>query len=79
MITLPPVRIAMSSSMALRRSPKPGALTAHDLQRAAQLVDHQRGERLALDVLGDDEQRLAALRDLLEDGSRSFMFEIFFS
>ena len=29
-ISLPPVRIAMSSSMALRRSPKPGALTAHD-------------------------------------------------
>src|SRR3954467_4870749 len=27
-ITLPPVRIAMSSSIALRRSPKPGALTA---------------------------------------------------
>ncbi|CFP67311.1 Uncharacterised protein [Bordetella pertussis] len=27
-ITVPPVRMAMSSSMALRRSPKPGALTA---------------------------------------------------
>src|SRR3989442_1573318 len=27
-IALPPVRVAMSSSMALRRSPKPGALTA---------------------------------------------------
>ena len=27
-MTVPPVRIAMSSSMALRRSPKPGALTA---------------------------------------------------
>ena len=27
-ISLPPVRIAMSSSIALRRSPKPGALTA---------------------------------------------------
>ena len=27
-ITWPPVRIAMSSSIALRRSPKPGALTA---------------------------------------------------
>ena len=37
-----------------------------DLQRAAQLVDDQRRERLALDVLGDDQQRLAALRDLLE-------------
>ena len=28
MITVPPVKIAMSSSIALRRSPKPGALTA---------------------------------------------------
>ena len=27
-MTVPPVRTAMSSSMALRRSPKPGALTA---------------------------------------------------
>jgi hypothetical protein len=28
LITCPPVRIAMSSSIALRRSPKPGAFTA---------------------------------------------------
>ena len=49
----------MSSSMALRRSPKPGALTAQHLERAAQLVDDQRRQRLALDVLGDDQQRLA--------------------
>ena len=28
LMTVPPVRMAMSSSMALRRSPKPGALTA---------------------------------------------------
>ena len=56
----------MSCSIALRRSPKPGALTAADLERAAELVDDQRRERLTLDVLGDDEQRLAALRDLLE-------------
>ena len=52
----------MSSSMALRRSPKPGALTAQHVQRAAELVDDQRRQRLALDVLGDDQQRLAALR-----------------
>ena len=35
-------------------------------QRAAQLVDDQRGQRLTLDVLGDDEERLAGARDLLE-------------
>src|SRR5688500_2688408 len=38
-----------------------------DLERPAELVDHERRERLALDVFGDDEQRTAALRDLLED------------
>ena len=58
--------MAMSLSISLRRSPKPGALTAATLQRAAQLVDDQRGQRLALDVLGDDEQRLAGAGDLLE-------------
>jgi hypothetical protein len=31
-MTWPPVRMAMSLSMALRRSPKPGALTATDLK-----------------------------------------------
>ena len=65
-IALPPVSIAMSSSIALRRSPKPGAFTAATLERAAQLVDDQRGERFALDVLGDDQQRTAGLGDLLQ-------------
>ena len=37
-------------------------------QRAAQLVDHQRGQRLTVDVLGDDEQRAAETGDLLEHG-----------
>ena len=65
-MALPPVRIAMSSSMALRRSPKPGAFTAPRVQRAAELVDDQGGQRLALDVLGDDQERLAGARHLLE-------------
>ena len=34
---------------------------------AAELVDDQGGQRLALDVLGDDQERLARLRDLLQD------------
>jgi len=38
--------------MALRRSPKPGALTA-------QVVDHQGRQRLAFDFFGDDQQRTA--------------------
>ena len=37
-------------------------------ERAAQLVDNQRGQRLALDVLGDDEQLLAHLHHLLQQG-----------
>src|SRR5207247_51706 len=37
------------------------------LQDAADVVHHQRGERLALDFLGDQQQRLAGLGDLLED------------
>ena len=69
----------MSSSIALRRSPKPGALTAHDLQRAAQLVDDQRRERFAFDVFGDDQQRPAHLATCSRSGSRSFIELIFFS
>src|SRR4051794_17412770 len=37
-------------------------------ERAAQLVDDERREGLALDVLGDDQQRLARLDRLLEHG-----------
>src|SRR3954447_1359574 len=41
-------------------------LHGNRLERAADLVDDQGGERLALDVLGDDRQRLAGLHDLLQ-------------
>ena len=79
-MTWPPVRTAMSSSISLRRSPKPGALTAATVQRAAELVDDQRRERLALDVLGDDEERLPAARDLSRAaGAGPSCCEIFFS
>jgi len=44
LISLPPVSTAMSSSIALRRSPKPGLLRA-DLQCAAQFVHDQSRER----------------------------------
>ena len=37
-----------------------------DVEGAADLVDDQRGERLAVDVLGEDEERLAGPDDLLE-------------
>ena len=38
------------------------------LEDLAQVVDDERGEGLALDVLGDDQQRAAGLGDLLEQG-----------
>ena len=38
LITWPPVRIAISSSIALRRSPKPGALTAATLRPPRSLL-----------------------------------------
>src|SRR5580698_3971900 len=42
------------------------SLNGRDLQRATQLVDHESGKRFTFDVFGDDEQRLAGLRDLLQ-------------
>ena len=41
-------------------------LDGRDLQAAAQLVDDERGQSLALDVLGDDHERLAGLHDRFE-------------
>ena len=41
-------------------------LHGHTGEGAPQLVDHERRERLALDVLGDDQDRLAGLDHLLE-------------
>ena len=60
----------MSCSCALRRSPKPGALTATDLKMPRILFTTRRRERLAVDVLGDDEQLLAALDHLVDDGQQ---------
>ncbi len=51
-----------------------------DLKDAAQLVDDQRGQRLALDVLGDDEQRPAAsCATFSSSGSMSRTLVSFFS
>ena len=45
---------------------EPGRLDRDGGERPADLVDDQRRERLALDVLCDDEQRARRLHDLLE-------------
>ena len=47
-----------------------GGLDGHRRERAADLVDHERGEGLALEVLGDDDERLARLHDLLQHGEQ---------
>jgi hypothetical protein len=44
-------------------------LDGRDLQAAAQLVDDERGQRLAFDVLGDDQQRLLRLDDRSSSGT----------
>ena len=43
-----------------------GSLDGRDLQRATQLVDDEGSERFAFDVFSHDQQRLAALGDLLQ-------------
>src|SRR5947209_4613597 len=44
-----------------------GSLDRDAGERAAELVDHERREGLALDVLGDDQQGLTRLNRLLQD------------
>src|SRR5580658_10563525 len=44
-----------------------GGLDGHDVERPADLVDDERGEGLALDLLRDDEEGLAALGDGLQE------------
>jgi len=50
----------------LRRSPKPGRLDRSYFEPTAQLVDDERGQRLAFDVFSDDQQRLRRLGNRLE-------------
>jgi hypothetical protein len=56
----------MFSSLRPTSSVMTGSLDGDRLERAADLVDHQGGEGLALDVLGDDRERAPGLHDLLE-------------
>ena len=48
-----------------------GRLDADRGEQAADLVDHEGRERLAVDVLGHDEQRLGAWATFSSSGSRS--------
>ena len=66
MMALPPVRIADVFEHRLAAIAEAGSLHRASVQRAAQLVDHQSGQRFAFHFLGDHQQRLAGARDLLE-------------
>ena len=68
----------MSSIIALRRSPNPEPSPPR-CQRATKLVDHQRRQRFALDVLGDDQEWFAGVAIASRIGIKSFTTLIFFS
>ncbi len=75
----PPVRIAMSSSMALRRSPKPGALTAATCSVPRSLLTTRVASASpstssAMMMSGRPPRATCSRR-----GRRSFIDEIFFS
>ena len=63
----------MSSSIALRRSPKPGSLDRADIQRAAQFVHNQRRQSFAFDIFGDDQQWLARTWRSARERHQSFI------
>ena len=63
---MPPVRIGDVLEHGLAAVAEARRLDGGGLQRAAQLVDDERGQRLALDVLGDDQERPAGAGHLLE-------------
>ena len=54
----------------MRRSPKPGAFTARTVQATLQLVYHEHGEGLALDVLSHYHEVLGHGCDLLQYGEK---------
>ena len=65
-ITVPPVRVAMSCSMALRRSPKPGALTAATLRMPRMLLTTSVASASPSTSSAIDQQRTASLGHALE-------------
>ena len=63
----PPVSVAMSSNIAFATVAKAGRLDSSHVEDAPDAVDNQSRQSLALDVLGDDDQRLASARDFLQN------------
>jgi len=78
-ITVPPVRMAMSSSIALRRSPKPGALTAQTLTMPRMVLTTRVARASPSTSSATISSGLPALATPSRIGSRSRTDEIFLS
>ena len=78
-MALPPVRVAMSSSMALRRSPKPGALTAAHCSVPRSLFTTRVARASPSTSSAMINSGLPILAICSRRGSRSFIELIFFS
>jgi hypothetical protein len=78
-ITVPPVRMAMSSSMALRRSPNPGALTPQVFRMPRRLFTTRVASASPSMSSAMMSSGLPAFATLSSTGSRSRMLEIFLS
>ncbi len=69
----------MSSSMALRRSPKPGAFTAHESMMPRALLTTRPARASPSTVSAITRSLSLAFAQPSSSGSRSFMLLIFFS
>ena len=76
-MTCAPVSIAMSCSIALRRSPKPGAFTATDVEGAAHPVHDQRGEASPSTSSATTRSGFPACITFSRTGTSSWTLEIF--
>src|SRR5439155_1550436 len=78
-MTVPPVRVAMSCSMALRRSPKPGALTPATLRMPRMLLTTRVASASPSTSSATTSSGRPALATPSSSGSSSRMLEIFLS
>ena len=78
-MTMPPVRIAMSSSIALRRSPKPGAFTAQHCSVPRSLLTTSVASASPSTSSAMISIGLPAWEIFSSSGRMSFRLEIFFS
>ena len=67
---MPPVRDGDILEHLLAAVAEAGGLDAHHVQGAAQAVDDQGGQGVALHILSDDQQLLAGLDHLLQNGQQ---------